>query len=108
MTSGLADSLSIDQADALALADAARAHGRALTDLPAGTAAAGVTAGFAGFRVGAVCAARSEDARTALGILGSALDTLGGNTVQCVDAFHHTDFGARVNIVNAITRLPVS
>ncbi|MFE6862881.1 hypothetical protein [Nocardia sp. NPDC057668] len=106
MPSPFAESLRIDQADALSLATAVRAHGRSLEELPAGQAAAGVAAGFAGFRLGTVCAARSADTDDATAALGRALELIGGNTVRCVDAFHHTDHAVRLNIVDATTHLP--
>lgn len=111
MGSRLAESLSIDQADAMSLANSTRAHGQSLESFtvggqPIGAAAAAVSAGFAGFRLGAVCAARSKDTAEAVGILGKALEKIGNNTVECVDAFHHTDFAVRMNIVNATTHLP--
>lgn len=108
MTSRLAESLAIDQADALALADAMRAHGQSLDAITAGTAATAVSAGFAGFRLGTVCANRSKDSAEAAGILGKALEKIGNNTVLCVDAFHHTDNAVRLKIVDATTHLPNS
>ncbi|MEC3954629.1 hypothetical protein VMT65_16435 [Nocardia sp. CDC153] len=113
MGSRLAESLRIDQADAMSLANSTRAHGQSLTSLTEGgkaigAAAAGVGAGFAGFRLGAVCAERSKDTAEAVGILGKALERIGNNTVLCVDAFHHTDNAVRLNIVNATTHLPNS
>ncbi|MEV6771159.1 hypothetical protein AB0N05_21325 [Nocardia sp. NPDC051030] len=113
MSSTFAESLSIDQNDALSLANAMRAHGQALDTIapggnPIGHAAAAVSGGFAGFRLGTVCAARSKDTADAAGILGKALAKIGNTTVLCVDAFHHTDFAVRMNIVNATTHLPNS
>lgn len=92
----------------MSLATAMRAHGQTLTALPPGNAAAGVSAGFAGFRLGTVCATRSKDATDATTILGQSLEKIGNNTVRCVDAFHHTDNAVRLEIVNATTHLPTS
>lgn len=108
MTSRLAESLKIDQADAMSLATTMRAHGRTLTTQPPGTAAAGVSAGFAGFRLGTVCATRSKDAEDAVKTLGQSLEKIGNNTVRCVDAFHHTDNAVRLEIVDATTHMPTS
>ncbi|WP_067712186.1 hypothetical protein [Nocardia yamanashiensis] len=113
MGSRLAESLRIDQDDALSLANSARGHGQSLNTLapggnPIGYAAAAVSAGFAGFRLGTVCTARSQDTGDAVRSLGQALERIGNNTVRCVDAYHHTDFAVRMNIVNATTHLPNS
>ncbi|GAB4583098.1 hypothetical protein [Nocardia sp. IFM 10818] len=112
MSSRLADSLSIDQADALSLATTARTHGKDLATAtpgghPIGHAAPAVASGFTGFRLGSVCASRSRDTADAFGAVGRALEKIGNNTVLCVDAFHHTDHAVRLNILSATTHLPV-
>ncbi|WP_067543700.1 hypothetical protein [Nocardia crassostreae] len=111
MGSRLAESLSIDQADALALATSMRTHGTDLATAapdgnPIGHATPAVQSGFAGFRLGSVCASRFRDTADAFKSVGQALEKIGNNTVLCVDAFHHTDHAVRLDIVSATTHLP--
>ena len=108
MSSSYAESVEIDESDALSIAQRARSgagevRGWVTAAAPATGAVTEVSAGFSGFRLGAVCTTLAGQTATANTALADTMQQIGDTTVLCVDAFHSTDNATKLGIEHAST-----
>lgn len=108
MSSSYSESIELDEADTLSIARGARSradevrHWVAVAGPESGPAAE-TPAAFPGFRLGAVALAAAASAASANKALGDTMQQIGDTTVQCVDAFHHTDHANKAGLERTST-----
>jgi len=108
VSSSYAESIQLDEADALSIARGIRSRAAEVRHWvgaagPESGPVAEVPAGFPGFGLGAVAVAAAASTANANKALGDTMQQIGDMTVLCVDAFHHTDHANKMGLERTST-----